>query len=137
MDINEQNMLFNELSKWSEEGENPALRKMIYLQMAHNMSEKDFIQLRNLFIKIDKNQDGKITATELREYFNKNQNSLAMKHHSVNLATIQHFLDVIDQNQNNYIDYREFIAATLRFKLTESSRIHNKNSQKDLINLLV
>jgi|TARA_B110000285_G_C14945022_1_gene523895 Ca2+-binding EF-hand superfamily protein len=81
-------MLFGELSKWSEEGENPALRKMIYLQMAHNMSEKDFVQLRNLFIKIDKNNDGTITSNELREYFKMNQNSLALKHHSVNLGTI-------------------------------------------------
>ena len=58
------------------------------LQMAHNMSEKDFVQLRNLFIKIDKNNDGTITSNELREYFKMNQNSLALKHHSVNLGTI-------------------------------------------------
>ena len=34
--------------------------------MAHVMSEKDFDNLRKLFIKIDINGDGKISAGELR-----------------------------------------------------------------------
>ena len=29
------------------------------------------------------------------------------------------FINFIDQNQNNSIDYREFIAATVRMKLAQ------------------
>lgn len=51
---------------------------MGFLYMAHNMNESDCVQLRQLFLKIDTNKNGQITANELQEYFEENQNSLAL-----------------------------------------------------------
>ena len=44
--------------------------------MAHNMDEKDVVNLRKLFIKIDTNKNGQITAEELDDYFANNKESL-------------------------------------------------------------
>ena len=46
--------------------------------MTQNMSEKEFKNLRKLFIKIDKDMDGRITSKELKNYFDQNRNSLAL-----------------------------------------------------------
>jgi len=46
--------------------------------MTQNMSEKEFKNLRKLFIKIDKDMDGRITSEELKSYFELNRNSLAL-----------------------------------------------------------
>lgn len=51
---------------------------MGFLQMTQNMSEKEFKNLRKLFIKIDKDMDGRITSEELKNYFEINRNSLAL-----------------------------------------------------------
>jgi|TARA_B110000285_G_C14834581_1_gene472482 Ca2+-binding EF-hand superfamily protein len=51
---------------------------MGFLYMAHNMDEKDVVNLRKLFIKIDANKNGQITAEELQDYFNNNKESLKM-----------------------------------------------------------
>ena len=40
-----------------------------------------------------------------------------MQHFNIDSEMIQMFLTNIDQNNNNEIDYREFIAATIRKKL--------------------
>ena len=48
------------------------------MQMTQNMSEKEFKNLRKLFIKIDKDMDGRITSEELKSYFELNRNSLAL-----------------------------------------------------------
>ena len=67
--IHERENLFAEFQNWSEEGKNPQIRKMGFLYMAHNMDEKDVVNLRKLFIKIDANKNGQITANELDDYF--------------------------------------------------------------------
>lgn len=63
--MQERGNLLTELQHWSEEGKNPQIRKMGFLYMAHNMNESDCVQLRQLFLKIDKNKNGQITANEL------------------------------------------------------------------------
>ena len=42
------------------------------------MHEKDFESLRNLFIKIDLNGDGQISAYELRKFLKDNNDSLSV-----------------------------------------------------------
>ena len=42
------------------------------------MHEKDFESLRNLFIKIDVNGDGQISASELKNYLKDNTDSLSV-----------------------------------------------------------
>jgi hypothetical protein len=74
--IQEKENLFSEFKNWSKEGENPQIRKMGFLYMAHNMDEKDVVNLRKLFIKIDTNKNGQITAEELEDYFSNNKESL-------------------------------------------------------------
>jgi len=74
--IHERENLFAEFQNWSEEGKNPQIRKMGFLYMAHNMDEKDVVNLRKLFIKIDTNKNGQITAEELDDYFANNKESL-------------------------------------------------------------
>lgn len=76
--IQERENLFTEFKNWSAEGQNPQIRKMGFLYMAHNMDEKDVVNLRKLFIKIDANKNGQITANELQDYFNSNKESLKM-----------------------------------------------------------
>ena len=61
--IQEKENLFSEFKNWSKEGENPQIRKMGFLYMAH-------------FIKIDTNKNGQITAEELEDYFSNNKESL-------------------------------------------------------------
>jgi Ca2+-binding EF-hand superfamily protein len=73
--MNEKSNLITELKNWTEEDKNPVIRKMGFLYMAHNMNESDLVQLRQLFLKIDKNKNGQIHASELKEYFEENKNS--------------------------------------------------------------
>jgi len=69
LDKNERAALISEFENWSD-GENPLLRKMCFMQMATNMSENEIQKLREMFIKIDEDQDGKISAEELYEFMN-------------------------------------------------------------------
>ena len=78
-------------------------------------------------MKIDKNKNGQITANELQEYFEENKDSLAMQHQSINKKMILDFMEQIDQNKNSSIDYREFIAATVRRKLFGDAHSAKKN----------
>ena len=49
--------------------EKPLLQKLVYLQLAHNIDDKQVVELKNQFIKIDKDKSGKISRTEIRDFF--------------------------------------------------------------------
>lgn len=120
LDKNERAALISEFENWSD-GQNPLLRKMCFMQMATNMNENEIQKLREMFIKIDEDQDGKISAEELYEFMNamkaadpSGAESELSNSRLNDLEKVQAFIQEADQNQNNSIDYREFIAAQAR-----------------------
>ena len=61
IDEHEKEEIFKDLLNFSS-NQNPHVRKMVLLYIAHNMNERDCVQLRNLFIKIDDNKNGLING---------------------------------------------------------------------------
>lgn len=86
-----------------------------------------------MFIKIDEDKDGKISAEELYEYMNamKALDPSVQSDGQISglndLEKVQAFIQEADQNQNNSIDYREFIAAQARRQLFENPKKQDKN----------
>ena len=81
---------------------------MIYL--AVHISEGCYKKMRRYFKEIDKNRDGTIQFGELRDFlFHHKDLSLEIDERIYKLM-----FDIIDQNKNGNIEYREFVAATIR-----------------------
>ena len=87
------------------------MRKMSYLCLAYHMDDKHVPKLRKLFSEIDKGCQGFITPQELKDYF-KGQENHSKKDELEQV--IKSFTDICDLNNNDVIDYLEFIAATVR-----------------------
>ena len=66
-------------------------------------SEKEVSALRELFISLDKDGDGKLSVEEMQD---------AMKFYKGS-TNIKEILDSIDTNKSGFIDYSEFLAATI------------------------
>jgi len=81
------------------------------------MDEKDCTQLKNLFVKIDTNKNGTISKQELLDYFTLNRDEFSQRHFNMDMSIFEEFILSIDQNKNDKIDYREFIAATIYKKM--------------------
>jgi Ca2+-binding EF-hand superfamily protein len=68
-----------------------------------------------MFIRIDKDKNGQINANELHEFMKKiklEDNNLSDNNSTLNsLLKVQDIIQETDQNQNNSIDYREFMAV--------------------------
>ena len=86
-----------------------------------------------MFIQIDDDQDGKISAEELYEFMNamkaaNTSGDSELSHQGLDdLEKVQAFIQEADQNQNNSIDYREFIAAQARRQLFQNPKKQDKN----------
>lgn len=124
-----------EFEKWSNDP-NPLLRKMSFMQMATNMNENELQNLRQMFIKIDGDQNGQINADELYDFMSKinltdknNNNQSDFSDASANrkLMKVKDIIQETDQNQNNSIDYREFMAVQARRQLFLTPRKKKKN----------
>lgn len=64
--------------------------------------------MRETFSKFDSNGDGKLTIEELKSGVK------SIKGCMLTEADIESAMNVMDSNQNGYIDYTEFIAACLQ-----------------------
>ena len=85
-------------------------KKATLIFLASKIPEKNIDDLRNLFISIDKNGDGKITIDEFQ---------LALKNHNMNFTPteIMEITYKLDANNNGYVDYTEFIAGCMKSKV--------------------
>ena len=66
-------------------------------------SPEDIKDLKNLFMSLDKNGDGRLTIDELKIGLNKRENG----------STLLKLLQAADTDNSGEINYTEFIAATL------------------------
>jgi len=90
------------------------LKKAALQIIAGRLSEERIKGLRETFVSLDENQDGMLTISELRS---------GLEHAGLNikLEDLQAIVDGLDGDGSGYIDYSEFLAATLdrRTQLTE------------------
>jgi len=56
--------------------DNPTIRRMGFLHMAHNLDDKDVKHLRELFEKIDTSHNGNLSVQELHGYLKRNPDEL-------------------------------------------------------------
>lgn len=74
------------------------------------ISSQDTKDLRDIFISIDKNGDGKLSREELLEQY-ANEMSIEDAEKEVN-----RIMQEVDSDNNGFIDYTEFLKATLDIK---------------------
>jgi calcium-dependent protein kinase len=74
--------------------------------MAAKLPEQAIDDLRNAFISMDVNGDGRLQHEEFKK---------AIKIANIQMTDneVQHTIGTLDMNGNGYIDYTEFLAASL------------------------
>merc|ERR1712224_440417 len=82
------------------------LKKATLHIIAARLDEPQIKSLRETFAHLDSNRDGFLTAAELREGLEKSDLKTLP-------PDLQYILDGMDTNQNNIIDYTEFLASAL------------------------
>ena len=83
------------------------LRQTTLTYIASRIPESQIKDLRDAFIKFDKNGDGQLTHQELLEGIQ------SVPEINLTLTDINEAMQVIDSNNNGVIDYTEFIAACM------------------------
>jgi calcium-binding protein CML len=120
----EKEQLFRSLTEFSNEG-NPFIQRVSLLHMAHTINERHTVEILKLFQEIDANHNGKISAQELHGFFK----SSGFLGEQINTQIVNQFLKSLDQNKNEMIDYREFLAANIRKMLFQSVNKEEENFQ--------
>jgi len=92
------------------------LKKAALHVIAGQLSESEIKKLRDIFISMDKNGDGSITISELKQAIEKS----GLKEIP---ADLQQILEGIDSDGSGQIDYTEFLAATLDKKAYEKEEV--------------
>eukprot|EP00933_Yihiella_yeosuensis_P005288 TRINITY_DN10977_c0_g3_i1.p1 TRINITY_DN10977_c0_g3~~TRINITY_DN10977_c0_g3_i1.p1 ORF type:complete len:485 (+),score=150.93 TRINITY_DN10977_c0_g3_i1:53-1507(+) len=82
------------------------LKKAALHVIANQMGEEQIKQLKDIFLSLDNNGDGKLTIKEMRD-------GLAKSDLKEIPADFQAIMDGIDADGSGVIDYTEFLAATL------------------------
>ncbi len=80
------------------------------MYMASKMPEQYIEDVRQTFIAIDNNGDGRIQLNELRKAFD----ILNIQYDEKSLPQI---VAQVDTNNNGFIDYTEFIASCMKAKI--------------------
>lgn len=85
-------------------------KKATLIYLAAKLPEGCIEDLRQLFIKVDLNGDGRITADEFQT---------AIKKYDIDysLQQMQDLIYMLDINNNGYIDYTEFLAGCMKSKI--------------------
>jgi calcium-dependent protein kinase len=78
----------------------------LLVKMADN---KDIEQLRNMFMRMDKDNTGDITAIELREALNE-------AHIKIDEIELDKIVSEVDYHGDKMINYSEFLSATISVK---------------------
>lgn len=81
------------------------LKKVVLTLMAQHMREEEIEELKATFVALDKNNDGTLSQSEIREGMLKAGLKIT--------ADLGDTLDKLDTDASGSIDYTEFIAATL------------------------
>eukprot|EP01017_Pseudomicrothorax_dubius_P032473 TRINITY_DN4259_c0_g1_i1.p2 TRINITY_DN4259_c0_g1~~TRINITY_DN4259_c0_g1_i1.p2 ORF type:complete len:211 (-),score=44.33 TRINITY_DN4259_c0_g1_i1:113-745(-) len=102
------------------------LKKTVLTYIATQLSEREIGDLRRLFEKFDVNGDGILTFDELRSGLVGVNDKTAKEIHAV--------FDSLDTDKNGFINYTEFLAATIEKstymkeeKLSAAFRLFDKN----------
>lgn len=85
-------------------------RAVIYFIIHHFSTVDDVREFKNIFIKFDKDKDGKLTRDELIDGFNE------CKYINISESNLSYIIDNIDIDQNGFIEYEEFLAASCEVK---------------------
>ena len=83
------------------------LRQTTLTYIASRIPESQILELKDAFIKFDKNGDGQLSHEELIEGIQ------SVPEVQLSLDDIEQAMQVIDSNNNGVIDYTEFIAACM------------------------
>jgi len=79
---------------------------------------KEIEVLRNMFMRMDKDQTGDITANELREALNE-------AHIKIDESELQKIVSEVDYHGDKLINYSEFLSATIQVKsILTGERLH-------------
>jgi len=96
---------FRNLKKFRQ---NHKLKKAALTIVAHNIDEAQISDLRKMFMAMDKDSDGTLTITEIKE---------GMANAKMKIpSNIDEILKDIDSDGSGEIDYSEFLAATMEQK---------------------
>lgn len=86
------------------------LKKTTLTYLASKLPEKNIDELRKMFISLDLNGDGKLSAEEF---------SLGLKQYGLKYSDeeVMDIMNSVDTNGNGFIDYTEFIAGCMKSKI--------------------
>lgn len=108
--------LSNALTELSTFTSSVKLKNAVHLFLAsHAISHEELKVLKQEFINIDKNGDGKISKSELIEQYRK-----TMDKDEAN-ETVEKILKEVDTNHSGDIDYTEFLAACMNISKYSST----------------
>ena len=79
------------------------LQKAILTYMATQLNEIQLTKLKQTFLDIDKNKDGRLSFEEIYQAFNGQYSKEELKE----------IMDSMDIDHNNFIDYTEFLASAI------------------------
>jgi len=81
------------------------LKKITLTYIASQLSENEILEINKVFMKLDKNNDGVLTFEEMAEGLGEINEKSAKE--------IESIMHSIDTDKNGFINYNEFIAATM------------------------
>ncbi|CDW81524.1 protein kinase domain containing protein [Stylonychia lemnae] len=86
------------------------LKKATLIYLAAKLPERDFEELRKLFIQVDSNGDGRITLDEFVQ---------ALINYGINYTPEETWdlMNKLDTNFNGFVDYTEFLAGCMKSKI--------------------
>lgn len=84
------------------------LKKLALTLIATRMKDEDIAELKNTFSTLDKDNNGTLTANEIKDGMLRNKVEIP--------ADIDDIIENLDTDGSGHIDYTEFIAATLTKK---------------------
>jgi Ca2+-binding EF-hand superfamily protein len=79
--------------------------------------------MKNMFVEMDKNQNGWICLNELKKYLITNQYTIDSSEKKI----FEELLQKVDLNKDGMIDFKEFIAATIKQLILEKHNLNNLN----------
>jgi calcium-dependent protein kinase len=105
IDLNYSQVVLNNLKNFNAEQK---FQQAVVTYIAHNLVKKaEMSNLRKIFSLFDKDNDGRISKIELKQAFSEVQGTI--------LADIEldNIFKSIDHDNNGYIEYEEFLRATI------------------------
>ena len=79
----------------------------LYFMVQQLLSSDEVKEIRDLFCKFDENKDGRLTKQEILKGFKK------VKFLFCSSEDLENIMELIDVDKNGYIEYQEFISATI------------------------